>query len=175
MLPPAPYPLNYAFPASIRWQTKPADLATYLTDAVGYFSDEIFDVWRTVSGVPSLLSRFKYHFGCSGGLYYLQGLFTPDSPSGYPGSFQMLTWLPPIGGSTCSPFHMKIGTTFNDGLAPFRDQGITVDCFPDVPPPPVVVPPGAGLGQGSALSLGAGLGSVSARNFRLVEAPLEET
>lgn len=107
---------NLVFPAAIAWQTKPSDLSRYTSDPTGYYSDE----FTSSSGNY----KFRYWFGCSQGQYFVSGLFTPDSPLGYPGRFLVMQWLVGLSGNTCTPFSLTNGSTANTS---FRAAGISVD------------------------------------------------
>lgn len=108
---------SYVFPAAFQWMTKPAELAIYRTDAVGYYSTRTFFS-------SDQLYKFRYTFGCSQGLYYVTCLMTPDSPLGYPGALFIINWLVGLPGNTCTPFALSNGST-NDPA--FALQGISLD------------------------------------------------
>ncbi len=121
---------SYAHPATLTYGPRPADLASYNVEGMGYFS-EIVETWGPVFGVNTVLDQYRYHFGCDSesGYYYIQGLMVPTSPLDYPNVFAMVLWEVggPYPGNTCSPFSLTQGGFYNDGLSIFSQQGITLD------------------------------------------------
>jgi len=115
----APAWLSGVYPATLQYQTRPSNLAGYLIPSIGYYSNETFETILLGSD-----TKFRYWFGCSSGLYFVQGLLTDDSPMGYPGHFNVMNWL--IGGTsnTCVPFSLTNGSTSN---ATFAAQGISIN------------------------------------------------
>jgi hypothetical protein len=50
---------SYAHPATLRWQTRPADLDSYNIETAGYFSD-IVETVGIVFGQTAVLNRYRY-------------------------------------------------------------------------------------------------------------------
>jgi hypothetical protein len=92
------------FPATFGRMAQPSELAVYNTDPIGYYSTE--DFWSS-----DRYYHIRYWFGCTSGIYFLQGLMVPDSPIGYPGRFQVMTWLVGLPGNTCTPFSLTNGAS----------------------------------------------------------------
>jgi hypothetical protein len=109
--------VSFVFPSALQWMAKPAELAIYRSDAFGYYGTT--DVWSSDN-----TSKFRYWFSCSGGIYFVSGLLTPDSPFGYPGQFLIMSWLAGLPGNTCSPFRLTNGSTTS---SVYRVQGISID------------------------------------------------
>lgn len=111
--------VSFAFPATLRWQPKPAPLATYQADPIGYYSTTSF---QSSNG----FFEFYYWLTCKStlGIYYLSGLMTPDSLLGFPTQFIIMTWLVGLPGNTCTPFWLHNGAPNN---TTYRDQVITLD------------------------------------------------
>lgn len=113
----APPGLDYVVPMILQYGPKPAALAFYNADPNGYYStaphttsDGNFKVW--------------YWFGCSAGLYFLQFLYDPTSPNGYPERGLIMSWLVGLSGNTCTPFSLTNGTS---SVSLYRSQGISIN------------------------------------------------
>ena len=104
------------FPAVLARSSKPADLARYSSDPTGYYSTSTF-----MSSNGYL--KFRYWFGCIQGVYFVQGLMTPDSPIGFPGQFLIMTWLVGLPGNSCEPFSLTRGAT---NSTTYQALGITI-------------------------------------------------
>ena len=108
---------NLVVPATLQYGSKPAPLIIYNSDAIGYYSTESYTT-------PDGLYVLWYWFGCSSGLYFLEILYDPSSPIGYPGRGFVMTWLAGLTGNTCAPFSMTIGATSSPV---YQFQGISID------------------------------------------------
>jgi len=115
--PPSNGNASLVYPATLHWQVKPADMATYRSDDPGYYTDTVFS---STDGSY----QFRYKFGCSQGFYYVSGLIVPGSPLGYPGEFAIMQWLVGLPGNTCLPFRLTAG---GSGNVDYRNQGISID------------------------------------------------
>ena len=110
---------NFVMPATLKYGTKPSPLAAYNSDAVGYYSTKSYST-------PDGVYVFWYWFGCNSGLYFLQILYDPSSPIGYPGRGFVMSWLAGLTGNTCAPFSMVLGAT-NSPV--YQSQGISINAI----------------------------------------------
>lgn len=120
---PPPFVTRLVWPATITWQTKPADLHVYNIASPGYFSDVYQGIAHLSDGTAYVASTFRYYFSCSLGFYVVSGLFTDGSPGGYPGSFPIMQWLIGLGGNTCTPFNLPSGSPASTVI---RNQGVSL-------------------------------------------------
>jgi hypothetical protein len=109
-------PLSLVVPAALTYMSRPADLSVYSTDPVGYYSAK----YTSSDGLYAL----RFWFSCIQGVYYVWGLFTPDSVLGYPGIFRIMSWLVGLGGNTCNPISLTNGATDSGN---YRAQGISIN------------------------------------------------
>lgn len=125
---PPPSVTRLVWPATITWQTKPADLHVYNIPSPGYFSDVFEGIGHLEDGTEYVASTFRYYFSCSLGLYVVSGLFIDGSPGGYPGSFPIMQWLIGLGFdgvfNACSPFNLPFGSPASLII---RNQGVSMD------------------------------------------------
>ena len=113
----APAWLSGVYPDTLLRQPKPADLARYATDPVGYYGTNTF---TSLDG----FYKYRYWFGCQQGIYFVQGMLTDDSVAGFPNKFVIMNWLVGVPGNSCLPFSLANGVSMN---TTFQEQGISIN------------------------------------------------
>ncbi len=100
-------PEIFTVPATFVYGPKPAALAVYNSDPIGYYSTE--DFWTADQDF-----HWMYWFGCQNGVYFLQLLMLPIASGfagSYPGTQLIMSWLVGLAGNTCNPLSLTNGST----------------------------------------------------------------